>query len=109
MGHKKVCLKCYRVENLGVDLRDSQIGKCPECSNLMILINQRFRPPKKSDKKGWELVKFLISEGFPYQHIYKGGNSEYSKSESNNYIEYPNTLKEAKEFVLKYSEHKIEN
>lgn len=104
MGHKVVCLECYRVENRGTNLK---IGKCPNCSQEMVFINHRFRPPKKTDKKGWELVKFLVSEGFPYQHIYQSGKSDYYKTATDNYVEWPKSLKDAKEFVDKYTAQKI--
>ncbi len=106
MGHKAVCLKCYRVENLGLNL---DVEECPLCSNQMVFINHNFRPPKKTDKKKWELVKFLISEGFPFHHVYQEGKSEYSKNESDNYVNYPKTLQEAKEFVIKYKDQKIKS
>lgn len=102
MGHKRVCLKCYRIENLGSDLCNLKIGTCPLCSSALIFMNQRFRPPKKAEKKKWELVKFLVSNGFPFQHIYNEGRSEYYLTKAHNYIEYPKTLEEAKEFVVKY-------
>ena len=105
MGHKAVCLECYRVENLGLNL---DVEKCPLCSNQMVFINHNFRPPKKTDKKKWELVKFLISEGFPFHHVYQEGKSEYLKTELDNYVNYPKTLQEAKEFVIKYKDQKID-
>jgi len=107
MGHKAVCLECYRVENLGTDLTRLNIGNCPLCSNKMIFVNHKFRPPKKTDKKSWELVKFLISEGFPFQHIYQEGKSENYKTKFDNYVQYPKTIEEAKVFVIKYQSQKI--
>ena len=75
----------------------------------MILVNHRFRPPKKNDKKKWELVEFLITNGFPFQHIYKKAKSEYYKTQSDNYVEYPKTMEEARDFVIKYKDQKIKN
>ena len=109
MGYKAVCLKCHRVENLGTDLTKMHIGKCPLCSNDMIFVNHKFRPPKKTDKKGWELVKFLIAEGFPFHHIYQEGKSEFYKTSKDNYVSYPKTIEEAKEFVIKYKNQRIKN
>lgn len=68
----------------------------------MRLLNQRFRPPKKLDNKAWQLVEFLIESGFPFQHIYQVGKNEYFKTPSNNYIPYPQTLRDAREFVERY-------
>ncbi len=107
MGHKLVCLDCHRVENLGLDLTNLHIGKCPICSHEMMFVNHNFRPPKKNDKKGWELVKFLISEGFPFQHVYQEGKSYYFRAQSENYVSYPKDMAETKEFVIKYREQRI--
>lgn len=104
MGHKRVCLQCHRVENLGTDLTYLHIGHCPLCSNKMIFVNHNFKPPKKTEKKKWEVVKFLISNGFPFHHIYQEGKSDYYKTSTNNYIKYPKTMEEAKAFVIKYKD-----
>jgi hypothetical protein len=93
MGYKNVCLNCFRVENLGTDYEKFRTGKCPECSHAMTFVNHKFRPPKKNDKKGWELVKFLISHGFNFQHV---------SDENGIYVTYPRSMEEAKEFVKKY-------
>ena len=71
----------------------------------MTLLPHRFKPPKKTEDKKWETVKFLIEHGFYYQHIYKkvetteNGNIVYE-----NYAKYPENLKDAIEFVEKYKE-----
>ncbi len=49
----------------------------------------RFRPPKKQDEKKWEVVKYLVSEGFEYQHI-------LDDEIINTYVPYPETMKQAK-------------
>jgi len=109
MGHKVVCINCYRVENIRSDLTNLKIGNCPLCSEKMIFVNHKFRPPKKNEKKKWEVVKFLISKGFPFQHIYQEGKSDYYKTNFENYVEYPKTMKEAKEFVIKYKNQSLKN
>lgn len=66
----------------------------------MTLLSHRFRAPKKNDKKAWETVKFLIENGFPFQHIYKIEDGKLM----NEYAEFPNTMKEAEEFIEIYKE-----
>lgn len=100
MGYKNVCLKCKRVENLGTDFETFKTGKCSECDTEMFFVDQKFRPPKKSDKKGWELAEYLIKHGFVFQRI-TGDNHVY--------VSYPQTLREAKEFVEKYKDKVIKN
>jgi hypothetical protein len=74
-------------------------SKCPDCGSLLTRLTHRFRPPKKLDKKAWETAKFLVDEGFAYQYIY---DDEIIQT----YVPYPETMKEAKEFVVKYKEQK---
>ena len=105
MGHKKVCLDCKLIFNRSFDFGSDLTYPCPECQKSMILLPHRFRPPKKSDEKGWQLVKFLIDNGFYFQHIYQDGSDELNKNLTNNYISYPKNSREAKEFVLKYKNH----
>ena len=100
MGYKNVCINCYRVENLGSDPEKFRTGKCPECSSQMTFVNHKFRPPKKTDKKGWELAKFLIAHGFNFQHI---------SDKNGRYVTYHQSIEEAKEFVKKYELQKIKS
>ena len=93
MGYKNVCLKCKRVESLGTDYTQFRTGPCPECSADMFFVSHKFRPPKKTDKNGWELACFLITRGFIFQTIYADDFTAVS---------YPRTLRDAKEFVEKY-------
>ena len=55
----------------------------------------RFRPPKKRETAKWEVVKYLVDQGFYYQHIYEhpwGGQ----------FMAYPTTMQAAKEFIKTY-------
>jgi len=102
MGHKKVCLECRvtlnRIDDNGAELQ----SPCPQCSKPMTLLPHRFRPPKKADDNSWEVVLFLIQNGFYFQHIYADGVNEYHKKSSDTYIPYPTNLRDAKEFVERY-------
>lgn len=75
---------------------------CPECGKPMILLPHRFRPPKKTDDKRWEVVKYLIDNGFPYQHIYETTETDKHINREEKYITYPDNLRDAKEFVEKF-------
>ena len=100
MGYKKVCLECKISFNRDIDLGSELSYPCPECGKPMTLLSHRFRAPKKNDKKAWETVKFLIENGFPFQHIYKIEDRKLT----NEYAEFPNTMKEAEEFIEIYKE-----
>lgn len=102
MGRKKVCLSCKLCFNREVTFDTEKVHLCPQCGKSMKLLPHRFRPPKKTDKKAWQLASFLIDNGFSYQHIYQVGSNEFIKSKYDNYIPYPKNLKDAKEFVEQY-------
>ena len=68
----------------------------------MELLPHRFRPPKNSEEKKWEVVKFLVTNGFYYQHIIPLEDYKSSSTSLGNYVAYSDNLKDAKEFVEKY-------
>lgn len=93
MGHKVVCFNCKKALSIGTDFSYSPSSKCAICSNLLVVYNHKFKPPKMTDIKAWEVVEFLGLHGFVFQRIVdKDGKS----------IQYPTTMADAKEFVLKY-------
>ena len=102
MGYKTVCLNCRKAFNQGTDFEKFHIGNCPECGKLMLQVDQKFKPPKTADVKKWETAQFLIAHGFVYQRIYE---NKYQSP----YVKYPENLKEAKEFVLKYSDQALKS
>ena len=91
MGYKIVCLTCRKAFSIGPDYLKPE--KCSEWGGNYLSYNHKFRPPKKDDLKAWKVVSFLNEYGFNYQHV-KESNGEY--------VGYPTTLEEAKEFVDKY-------
>jgi transposase-like protein len=104
MGHKKVCLECRMTLNRPFDSGSEQTYPCPECGNPMTLLPHRFRPPKKTEDKKWETVKFLIENGFYYQHINEIVETKNGVTKYQNYAKYPDNLRDAKEFVEKYKD-----
>jgi DNA-directed RNA polymerase subunit RPC12/RpoP len=102
MGHKVVCLDCRISFSQGTDINDRRDAVCPDCSKQMILLPHRFRPPKKTEVKKWEIVKYLIEKGFYYQHIYETVETRGHINRPENYVEYPDNLRDAKVFVEKY-------
>jgi len=92
MGYKNVCVSCRIVKNLGTDYHNFHESNCTNCGENMIFIHHAFRAPKKTDDKAWKVVKYLIDNGFRFGH----------QMSEKNYVSYPETLEEAKEFVEKY-------
>src|SRR5258708_21861436 len=99
MGYKIVCLNCRKAFSTGRDHHVTE--QCPECGNIYVFYNHKFKPPKKDDVKAWKVVSFLYEHGFTYQHVYKDLGI-YRWYDSDNFVEYPKSLDEAKEFVIKY-------
>ena len=98
MGYKSVCLQCNKAYNNYVDLDQHKKEICPDCGESMHFLSHMFRPPKKSDVKKWKVVKFLVEKGFKYYH-------NYDMIEPGLYLQmgkYPETMKEAEEFVQNY-------
>lgn len=69
--------------------------KCPQCRSFLVNLGRHFKPPEKTNIKQWEKVKFLVDHNFFFQKLY---------DKDGNLIPYPATLKEAKEFVIKYQD-----
>lgn len=99
MGYKIVCLHCRKIGNrpFSPTVNESE-ELCSDCGQPTVRLTHRFRPPKKTDDKKWATVKFLITNGFYYQHIYE--IDEITKSKC--LVKYPEDLREAKLFVKKY-------
>lgn len=95
MGYKIVCFNCRKAFNRPFTLDIDAISpKCPECGEPSIQLTHRFRPPGKADISKWSIVEYLHENGFKYEHI--------PNLEGNGYITYPETMREAKEFVTSF-------
>jgi hypothetical protein len=104
MGYKAVCFKCRKSYSRPHSAYGHVPEKCHNCGEPVALLNQKFKPPKKSDIKAWEVVKLLYTNGFTYQHVYKDISKSLTVDEnsSENYVEYPTNLKDANEFINTY-------
>ncbi len=105
MGYKAVCIDCRKSINRALDFGSDREYPCSVCGKPMTLLSHLFKPPKKTDTKQWETVKYLIESGFNYQHIYKTVEKMNGVIISyKDYVSYPDNLKEAKEFIEKYKD-----
>ena len=95
MGHKYVCLRCRKCFSAGTGFTKFQDNKiCPDCMTPMVLLNEKFKAPSKTDVAQWEIVKMLVDNGFRFQTLYDPVSGER--------IRYPRTKTEAEEFIRKY-------
>lgn len=99
---KKLCLSCRKAFNMASESLEPSPLKCPECGNQTIIITHRFRPPKTNDKKKWEVVKFLIDNGFPYQHINIYEPDRHGIQRLTGYASYPENMIDAIDFIEKF-------
>ena len=100
-----VCLSCKtsNMRQLGCAPCDYPLtSECPICNDVTFNLGRNFKTPKKSNADQWRKVEYLISHGFLFQKIRPDGiNSESTP--------YPNTLAEAKDFVVKYKNWAFSN
>ncbi len=98
MGHKKVCFVCRKAFSISNDATAVSVThKCPVCGNTAHVLSQKFKPPKRTDLKQWEMVKFLVDNGFVFHSQLKCiSRGSYIK------VPYPKSMEEAKEFVATY-------
>jgi DNA-directed RNA polymerase subunit RPC12/RpoP len=72
--------------------------KCPSCSSQSVMMDVRFKPPRKRDDKQWKKVEHLAQNGFYFQKVYLKNGSVWQRQS------YPKDLKQAKEFVVKFKD-----
>ncbi|GGI85562.1 hypothetical protein [Shewanella gelidii] len=98
------CLDCHSSFKRELKLAPCDYPKqltCPNCGGVAHNYGRHFKAPKKSDKKQWEKVKFLHEHGFRFHKIRIG-------SGHHDVVPYPETLEQAKEFVVKYKKYAVQ-
>lgn len=93
------CLDCCKSfkRSYDVQLRPDELT-CPSCGWTSYNFGRHFKPPKSSDKEQWEKIRFLFQHGFRFQ-IIRVGDGHHDT------IAYPDTLAEAREFVVEYADY----
>ncbi len=94
-----LCFKCRK----SFKKPQSSIPRvCPEYGGPLIEVNRKFSAPKTADKAQWEKVKYLVENGFFFHSVYE-------RAEDGGYykISYPESLDEAKDFVIRYKEQAV--
>ena len=97
------CFACRKSFKREIDIAADKWTKeltCPECGGPSFNFGRHFKPPKKADEKQWQKVKFLFDHGFWFQKIYDQENAGLQ-------IPYPETLEQARDFVIKWSKYSI--
>ena len=64
----------------------------------MVMLSRKFSAPRSKDVAQWAIVQFVVNHGFRYYSVY-----EPSECGGMVRVAYPKTLREAAEFVVRYS------
>ena len=65
---------------------------CPECGGVAIGLARKFKAPARTDIAQWKKVEYLVRHGFRF----------FSLQGPEGVVAYPETLAEARAFVLRY-------
>ena len=72
----------------------SGIVLCPVCGKSAIELHHDFKPPRTSNIKQWEKVRYLIQNGFRFRPIWD--------DEAGKPVSYPETFRDAIEWVERW-------
>lgn len=100
MGYKKVCFTCRKAFSVYKNHAPKVNLACAQCGSQTTIFSHLFKPPKQTDLKKWKVVEFLKDHGFVYQRVYETYTSSILTGQSG----YPETMAEAKKFIVKYKD-----
>lgn len=86
------CLTCRKAFKRHND-PDALTMACPECGGSAHRTSRKFKPPRRTDVRQWEKVRFLLEHGFRFFSV---------RDSDGKYVQYPKTLEEARTFVELY-------
>ncbi|MGN7205704.1 hypothetical protein ACTHQF_15635 [Pedobacter sp. SAFR-022] len=104
---KKICFNCQKSFSITDRQSNHFEFKCPKCHGQAFLFTHRFRPPKASDDKKWQVVKFLFENGFRFQHISNYVPDHHGILRFSNFARYPENMIDALEFVETYKDQAL--
>lgn len=67
---------------------------CPVCGKPAVWLHADFKPPRTSNVKQWEKVRYLVEHGFRFRPIWD--------EEAGKPISYPETLRDAVDWVERW-------
>jgi hypothetical protein len=73
---------------------------CPRCGQYAVNLGRHFKPPAHDDLEQWRKVRFLVEQGFAFQHV-------YDHARGGRLVPYPKTLRQARAFVKKYQDYAV--
>jgi len=70
--------------------------RCPVCGKPAVWLHSNFKPPRTSDVKQWEKIRYLVEHGFRFRPIWD--------EEAGKPISYPETLRDAVDWVERWKD-----
>lgn len=70
----------------------------------MVKLSRNFKAPKAKDIEQWKKVEFLVKHGFYFQSVY-----DHQEKGIYTMAKYPETMKDAVEFVTAYKDQARED
>lgn len=93
------CLECRKAFKRHVPFgHEPEELPCPQCGSRAFNLGRNFTPPRHADFHQWEKIRFLVEQGFRFLKI-RIGPAHHDT------VPYPETLAEAKEFVVEYKQY----
>ncbi|OUJ69400.1 hypothetical protein BXP70_26555 [Hymenobacter crusticola] len=100
MGAKHVCFACRKAVNVPDGATDPL--RCTNCTAELVVLPNRFRPPKQREEDQWATARYLVEHGYCYEHLAPNQFPGWATTKYGNYVQYPVNLWEGKEFVEQY-------
>jgi hypothetical protein len=105
MGFKRVCLTCKSAFSVGSSVSNAIETECTVCNKFTYLVHHKFKPPPKAATQKWQVVSFLILQGFRYETYWEPVLNEKGQPFMRKaYGKFPESMREAKEFMMTYNQ-----
>jgi hypothetical protein len=88
------CLDCRKSFKRPRVFAPPRYRRCPVCGKPAVGLHPNFKPPRTSNVKQWEKVRYLVEHGFRFRPIWD--------EETGTPIPYPETLRDAVDWVERW-------
>jgi hypothetical protein len=102
-----VCFGCRKAVNGSYDATGPV--RCPACEAELVVLPQRFWPPKKQEAQQWAAAQYLVAQGFWHQHLNSADFPDWTSAGYENQVRFPKNLRVANAFVEAYHARKSKN
>ena len=96
---KYLCLDCRKT--LKREVEGPATRTCANCGGEAVRMGHRFRAPALSKKQEWDVVLFLVRNGFYFDRVYVSTSTPGTQAS----LTYPTSMQEAKAFVEQWADY----